>query len=244
MKGMVAKDKDVLVVARDYLERYVMKRIAALAFKAVEDVKADEELFMRMKCLKFLTPEVNPLHGARLSCVMLRLVQAFDIKPELCNDMVWAIARDELRKINSYKTPEDKVACIVCDVISSSFVTLSLSYTIKVNCASVLYRSLNLARAKVEENPDESGLGADDFLPSFIWVVLTSDVHNLQSNCEYIQAFHNPVRLMGKAGYCFVNLRSAIEFILTLDSHSLSIDPELFEKYYFEAQKSLSINSA
>ncbi len=30
---------------------------------------------------------------------------------------------------------------------------------------------------------------------------------------------------MSKAGYCFVNLRSAVEFILTLDASVLKMDP-------------------
>jgi Rab5 GDP/GTP exchange factor len=98
-----------------------------------------------------------------------------------------------------------------------------------VKCASVLFRSLNLARAKTEDNPEDSALGADDFLPVFIWVVLKSNVPKLQSNCEYIQAFHNPARLMSKSGYCFVNLRSAMEFVISLDAEAISMDPAEFE---------------
>jgi hypothetical protein len=29
------------------------------------------------------------------------------------NDMVWAIAIDELRKMNAYKNPDEKIACVV-----------------------------------------------------------------------------------------------------------------------------------
>ena len=39
--------------------------------------------------------------------------QALDIKDEMNNDIVWALARDELRKINSYKTPGEKIDCVV-----------------------------------------------------------------------------------------------------------------------------------
>jgi hypothetical protein len=84
------------------------------------------------------------------------------------------------------------------------------------------------------------GVSADDFLPTFIWVVLTSNVPKLQSNCEYIQAFHNPNRMMTKAGYCFVSLRSAIEFILVADPSSLSVDPKEFYKYLHRAEKELN----
>ena len=96
---------------------------------------------------------------------------------------------------------------------------------------------MNLARAKTEDNPEESGLGADDFLPAFIYVVLKSNVPRLQSNCEYIQSFHNPDRLMSRSGYCFVNLRSAIEFVLSMDATSISIDPEYFDNQLAEAEQ-------
>lgn len=70
--------------------------------------------------------------------------------------------------------------------------------------------------------------GADDFLPVFIYIVLTSDVKDILSNCEYISSYHSPFRLMSRAGYCLVNLQSAAEFIDSLDASSLSIDPEEF----------------
>lgn len=43
--------------------------------------------------------------------------QALDIKPELRNDIIWALAKDELRKMNLYSTPADKVACVVSEVV-------------------------------------------------------------------------------------------------------------------------------
>ena len=107
---------------------------------------------------------------------------------------------------------------------------------VQVKAASVLFRSLNLARVKVETNLDESGLSADDFLPSFIWVILKSNIPKLQSNCEFIQAFHNPARLMSKSGYCFMSLRSAIEFINSLDAEALSMDASEFEQKMATAQ--------
>lgn len=92
-----------------------------------------------------------------------------------------------------------------------------------------MFRLLNLARAKTETDPENSGSGADDFLPLFIWVVLRSKVPRLKSNCEYIMTFHSPVRLMGKSGYCFVNLCSAIEFILSVDGEQVTMDPKEFD---------------
>lgn len=86
----------------------------------------------------------------------------------------------------------------------------------------------------VEEDEEEEAkpklalAGADDFLPLFIWVVLQSKIPRLVSNAEYIHAYLNPKRLMGKSGYCLINLRSAIDFVTYVEASSLKIDPEYF----------------
>lgn len=188
--------------ARDNLERYIMNRIAEVAFNTVQVPEQDNLLATRMKLLSFIEPE------------------ALEIKESLRNDMVLALARDELRKMNSYRTPSEKVACIV-------------------KCATVIFSSLNLARGKGGTNDDQVA-GADDFLPIFIYVVLKSDVPKLASNCEFISSFHNPTRLLSKNGYCFVNLQSAIEFILNVDSDSIKMDPLEFDRKYAENQRQLN----
>mgnify|MGYP003386632734 FL=1 len=162
------------ISARDCLEKCIMNNLHKYAFETVQSPAEDEELLRRMKLLSFVP------------------ASALDIKPELVNDLVFALARDELSKINAYTLPADKIACVT-------------------RCASVIFRSLNLARAKTEENLSEdaapSALGADDFLPMFILVVMRSQVPMLHSNCEYIQSFHSPDQMRSRSGYCFVNLR-------------------------------------
>lgn len=79
-----------------------------------------------------------------------------------------------------------------------------------------------------EEKPKLALAGADDFLPLFIWVVLQSKIPRLVSNAEYIQMYLNPKRLMGKSGYCLINLRSAIDFVTYVEASSLKIDPDYF----------------
>lgn len=139
-----------------------------------------------------------------------------DVKPSLCNDVVLHIARDELKRMDACRAPSDKVDCVV-------------------KCASIIFSALNLARAysssaKQGRTKHESRAGADDFLPVFIYVVLRADVPHLLSNCDYIQAFHNPNALMSKAGYCFVNLRSAIEFLLHLQGDQIGMDNAAFQQ--------------
>lgn len=136
-----------------------------------------------------------------------------DVKPALCNEVVLHIARDELRRMDTCKAPADKVDCVV-------------------KCASVIFSALNLSRAENSSKRggfSESRAGADDFLPVFIYVVLRADAPKLVSNCDYIQAYHNPKALMSKAGYCFVNLRSAVEFLLNLTGDQIGLDNSLFD---------------
>ncbi len=99
---------------------------------------------------------------------------------------------------------------------------LLLPFQRQVKATSVLLRGL--ARSS-----GSSGLSADDFLPVFIWLVLRGNIPRLPSNCEYILAFHDPEKLMSKAGYCLMNLRSAIQFIVSMDGDCLSMDKRLFD---------------
>ena len=189
-KHIVFKDAshEKILSVRDCMERYIFNRIADIVFKSIEIPEDDEKLLKKMKILSFLTPDV------------------LDIKPELRNDMIWALARDELKKINSYRTPGEKINCIV-------------------KSAEVIMRYLSLEAAKKDRNEN---VGADDFLPLFIFVVLHCHIPKLASNCSYIQSFYNPGRLRSKQGYYFVNLQSAIEFVLNVEADMISIDPVVF----------------
>lgn len=41
------------------------------------------------------------------------MTQALDVRPGLRNDIIWELAIAELRKMNSYSLPVDKIACVV-----------------------------------------------------------------------------------------------------------------------------------
>ncbi|EGZ19713.1 hypothetical protein PHYSODRAFT_327908 [Phytophthora sojae] len=181
-----------LAKARDGIEKYVMDKVSDIAFNQLKEcqqwMKEDEALLRRMQLLSFITPAM------------------LDIKPCMRNEVVWSMAEDELRRINSFRSPGDKINCIV-------------------RCCSVIFSVLNLSRGDSGSRP-----GADDFLPVFIYIVLHSQIPRLHSNCEYISAYRNQADLMSKAGYCFVNLRSAIEFIMVMDGSMLSISDDEFQR--------------
>ena len=187
--------------AVDCLERYVMTRIAELAFRETSEPVEDETLTRRMQLLQFLKPE------------------HLEIRPDMHNELIWALARDELRKINSFKTPSEKIECVV-------------------RCASVIFRALTVAQMKAK---DDKPMGADDVFPVFLWVVLRSHIPKLFSNCSYIQAFHSPRKLMGKQGYVMCCLRSSLEFINTVDSEQVTgMEPGEFDRCITEAERALN----
>lgn len=112
---------------------------------------------------------------------------------------------------------------------------------------SVIFRCLSLSKSKSESDSalsstgeDNNIAGADDFLPLFIWVVMRSHVPRLCSNVAYVQAFLNPARLMGKWGYCLINLSSALEFVKYIESDQLAIDPREFDMKLTEAERELN----
>ncbi|OQR86504.1 hypothetical protein ACHHYP_10502 [Achlya hypogyna] len=190
--------ESTLVAARDGIEKYVMDKLGHIPLlelpTSAEWQAEDAKLLRRMQTLSFVTPDM------------------LDIKPCMRNEVVWSIAQDELRRINSFRSPGDKINCIV-------------------RCCSIIFSVLNLSRGDSLNRP-----GADDFLPVFIYLVLHSKIPGLYSNAEYIAAYRNPADLMSKAGYCFVNLRSAIEFIMVLEPTMLTIAPDEFDRLLAAAE--------
>ena len=85
-----------LICAHDGIEQYVMHRIGQHAYKLTETVEEDQLLMRRMKVLStFLTPD------------------HLEIPPAFFQEDMLSQAGQELKAINNFRTPGDKVACIV-----------------------------------------------------------------------------------------------------------------------------------
>ncbi len=161
----------------------------------------------------------------KICCLQFLKPAHFDIAPPLQNEQIWAIAGAELAKISHAITPAAKNACVV-------------------KCSAVIFRAMSLISKQLSGGKDDgSSCGADEFLPLFIWVVLRAKVPRLLIDCEYIEMFLNPERLMGKDGYCLMNLRSALMFIGEITSKSVTMDPNDFDAgcEAFEASYSLEV---
>ncbi|XP_052149117.1 vacuolar protein sorting-associated protein 9A [Oryza glaberrima] len=183
--------EEELESAGEGLEKYVMTKLFNRVFASVpEDVKSDEELFEKMSLLQqFIRPE------------------NLDIKPEYQSETSWLLAQKELQKINMYKAPRDKLACIL-------------------NCCKVINNLLLNASIVSNENPP----GADEFLPVLIYVTIKANPPQLHSNLLYIQRYRRQSRLVSEAQYFFTNILSAESFIWNIDGESLSMDERDFQK--------------
>eukprot|EP01119_Soliformovum_irregulare_P026248 TRINITY_DN9979_c0_g1_i1.p1 TRINITY_DN9979_c0_g1~~TRINITY_DN9979_c0_g1_i1.p1 ORF type:complete len:587 (-),score=159.24 TRINITY_DN9979_c0_g1_i1:6-1547(-) len=177
--------EDELDSISDGLEKFVMTKLYEYTFVKGSESQENLDLYNRIQEMQFLTPQ-------HLDMGHVRLDVSFDLA---CN---------ELKKINGYKTPRDKLVCVL-------------------NCCKVIYNLLN------KVNP-EASFGADDFLPVLIYVILRANPQFLHTNIQYINSFRNPDKMMTEAGYYFTHLVSAVTFIQNLDASVLSIEPEEFNQ--------------
>eukprot|EP00658_Telonema_sp_P-2_P031377 TRINITY_DN2348_c0_g1_i2.p1 TRINITY_DN2348_c0_g1~~TRINITY_DN2348_c0_g1_i2.p1 ORF type:complete len:488 (+),score=119.52 TRINITY_DN2348_c0_g1_i2:88-1551(+) len=131
-------------------------------------------------------------------------LEHLDIAENLHNEVSHILAQKELQKIVQYKAPRDKMVCIL-------------------NCCKVISNLLTHAR---EGQP----YGADEFLPLLIYIVLKANPDDLHSNMQYITNYRHPSRMASEPGYFFTQLVSAVHFLENVQSSSLSIDPEIFDR--------------
>lgn len=114
-------------------------------------------------------------------------------------------AQEALFTINSKRSPYEKTCCLL-------------------RCARNLLRKLAEASNRRTEE-----IGADDFLPGLIYLLLKSNPPLLHSNLRYISCFRHPARAAGEGAYYLVHFVSAVSFIENLDAALLNMDPADFE---------------
>lgn len=162
------------------LERYIMRKLYSRCFASDErDKQMDSHLHARVSCLSGL---LQPEH--------------LDVPCKLRSQSSWGVAANELRRLNQFKAPRDKLQVLL-------------------NCCRVVSKEvLSLAHAETST--------ADDFLPVLILVVLRANPPQIWSNVEYIRRFRGSSRMHGEPMYYFTHVVSAVEFIRHLEPSQLS----------------------
>ncbi|XP_056319259.1 GTPase-activating protein and VPS9 domain-containing protein 1 isoform X4 [Danio aesculapii] len=159
------------------IERSVMNRIFKLAFYPNQDGDIHrDELFHE--------------HIQRLSRVVSANHKALQIPEVYLKEAPWPSAQAEIKTINAYKTPRDKVQCIL-------------------RMCSTIMNLLSLAN-------EDAVPGADDFVPVLVFVLIKANPPCLLSTIQYINNFYAS-RLSGEECYWWMQFTAAVEFIKTID---------------------------
>ncbi|KAL0979464.1 hypothetical protein UPYG_G00185400 [Umbra pygmaea] len=169
--------EDQLQDAQMAIERSVMNRIFKLAFYPNQDGD-------------ILRDQLLQEHIARLSKVVTVNHKALQIPEVYAREAPWPSAQSEIRTISAYKTPRDKVQCIL-------------------RMCSTIMNLLSLAN-------EDSVPGADDFVPVLVFVLIKANPPCLLSTIQYINNFYAS-RLSGEECYWWMQFTAAVEFIKTID---------------------------
>ncbi|XP_069465521.1 GTPase-activating protein and VPS9 domain-containing protein 1 isoform X5 [Ambystoma mexicanum] len=159
------------------IERSVMNRIFKLAFYPNQDGDS-------------LRDQVLHDHIQRLSKVVTANHRALQIPEVYLKEAPWPSAQGEIRTLSAYKTPRDKVQCIL-------------------RMCSTIMNMLSLAN-------EDSVPGADDFVPVLVFVLIKANPPCLLSTIQYINSFYAN-RLSGEESYWWMQFTAAVEFIKTID---------------------------
>ncbi|XP_060107745.1 GTPase-activating protein and VPS9 domain-containing protein 1 isoform X2 [Heteronotia binoei] len=159
------------------IERSVMNRIFKLAFYPNQDGD-------------ILRDQLLHEHIQRLSKVVSANHKALQIPEVYLREAPWPSAQSEIRTISAYKTPRDKLQCIL-------------------RMCSTIMNLLSLAN-------EDSVPGADDFVPVLVFVLIKANPPCLLSTVQYISSFYANC-LTGEESYWWMQFTAAVEFIKTID---------------------------
>ena len=176
-------------VAREGLEKLVMTKIYRWTFQPVKspDAKQDRELSLKMRYFRWIEPRHLDI-PERLHTGLREGVKA---------------AQDELRLMNRYKSPRDKLICVL-------------------NCCKLIMGFLHTQNHQAN---------ADDFLPVLIFTVITANPEKVMSNLQFVSRFRRTDKLQSEAGYYLTNMMGAVSFIERMDQSSLTITTDEYEEW-------------
>uniref|UniRef100_UPI00358F9C0F LOW QUALITY PROTEIN: GTPase-activating protein and VPS9 domain-containing protein 1-like n=1 Tax=Myxine glutinosa TaxID=7769 RepID=UPI00358F9C0F len=163
--------------AQTAIERSIMSRVFKLAFHP----NLDGDI---------LRDQLFSEHIQRLAKVVGANHPTLQIPDVYLKEAPWPSAQAEIRTISAYKTPRDKVQCVLR------------------TCSTIM----NLLSLASEGNVP----GADDFVPVLVYILIKANPPCLLSTVQYINAFYEK-RLSGEELYWWMQFTAALEFMKTID---------------------------
>ncbi|XP_041370406.1 GTPase-activating protein and VPS9 domain-containing protein 1-like [Gigantopelta aegis] len=138
----------------------------------------------------FMRDQIIHQHIKKLSVVITPVHKDLGILRMYHFECPWPAAQREIYMINAYKTPKDKLQCVL-------------------RCSMTIMNLLSMANEK-------SVPAADDFMPVLIFVIIKANPPCLLSTIQYVNSFYEN-RLGGEEQYWWMQFASAVEFIKTMD---------------------------
>mmetsp|Transcript_7209 Transcript_7209/g.15707 ORF Transcript_7209/g.15707 Transcript_7209/m.15707 type:complete len:743 (-) Transcript_7209:269-2497(-) len=198
-------DEEGIARAEEGLEKMVFGRLYPKIFATdPQDIAADVKLHRQITAL---------------SWVELQHLGVPAVEPSLLPRAI-----SELRSMDDYKAPRDKLICIL-------------------NACRVLTDVLKKTWA-VAAGGGLRPLSADDFLPLLIFLILRANPPRLHSNVEFVASFRHPSRLVGEDAYFITSIQSAKEFVRELRPDALEVSLEDYQKFCAEALRSAGLEES
>ncbi|CAL8143674.1 unnamed protein product [Orchesella dallaii] len=158
------------------LEQYIVSRVYVFALYPNGDGDKDRDRLLRD-------------HIAKIDLVITPSHRDLRIPKSRLGECPWPPAQRELKMLSAYKTPSDKLKCII-------------------KACSVIVNLLSSSSEKV--------VAADDFVPVLVFVLIKSNPPALLSTIQYVNSYCGQ-RITGEEGYWWTQFCSAVEFIKTMD---------------------------
>lgn len=154
------------------------------------------------------SPEDEELHRRTLELAWIR-PEHLDIPEQNRSEEMWEFAIKALRQIDDCMSPVEKLGCLV-------------------ECITIIVNVLELCSG--------GGVSADDSLPIIIYLLIHTHPQRMHSNFNYIAKFRHTRKMLGQNGFCFSQIKSAIQYIMTMDHTGLTITKEEFEQKVAQAR--------
>lgn len=137
-----------------------------------------------------LRDQILHQHMQKLSKVIIPSHKDLRIPKIYHHECPWPSAQAEIFTINAFKTPRDKIQCVL-------------------KCCNTIMNLLSMAN-------DKSVPAADDFMPVLVFVLIKANPSSLLSTVQYVNTFYMK-QLVGEDSYWWTQFCSAVEFIKTMD---------------------------
>jgi hypothetical protein len=187
---------------------------ASKPFEEIEAIVEEIERYLTRRMFCKIFPEAQSEADVRMYRRTLELdwvrPEHLDISQNSKQEDMWRYAISQLGQIDDHFSTAEKLVCLV-DFVTTVVNILSL-------CAS------------------SESVGADECLPIVIYLIIKAQPRRMYSNLNYLTIFRSRQQMMGDAGFCFLQVKSAVEFIESLDSSSLSVSSDEFSRSIDEAR--------